>query len=214
LNHPTKGENRVEKPRKAHFNQRRQTSTLYFEKFDDFGEFHMRGAVYWPATESGFALLAGQKIETKRVHVFEQMEFDIIDNIIGKDRTIEYYGLAPWLNRCWSKYYAKKFFWSQHEELHRRFRLQVSRSQAVLPKPAFIEAPLSDEDEARYLVFDYAKTGRIVLEKGSELAKQLELAKHDEKAELSAVRALGRLLAGLERYPFSRHNVEEEREFY
>ncbi len=106
------------------------------------------------------------------------------------------------------------FLWSQHEELHRRFRLQVIRSKAVLPKPVFIEAPLSDEDDARYLVFDYAKTRRIVLEKESELAKQLELAKHDEKAELPAVRALGRLLAGLERHPFCRHDVEEERDFY
>jgi hypothetical protein len=204
----------VERPRKAHFNQRRRTSTLYFEKFDDFGEFYMRGAVYWPTTESGFALLAGQKIETKRVHVFEQMEFETIDNIVGKDRTIEYHGLAPWFNRCWSKYFASIFLWSQHEELHRRFRLQVIRSEAVKPKPVFIEARLSDEDDARYLVFDYARTGRIVLERESELAKQLELARHNEKVELPAVRALGRLLAGLERHPFSRHDVEEEREFF
>jgi len=201
----------MDKPRKATYNQRRETSTLYFKNFDDSGEFYMRGAVCWPEGDSdGFAIMAGQQIDNGQVYVFEQVEFATIEDIRGKGQIITYHGLASWLNRCWSKYYARLYFYHQSDTTHDRFRLQIYRSQTIEPKPSFIEAPITNEEDCRSLVVDFIRTGRVSIESGSELARQLEVSKYDDKAELPAVRALGRLLAGLQRYPFARDHVEEE----
>ena len=200
----------MDKPKKATYNQRRETSTLHFRDYDDFREFYMRGGVCWPEGEAnGFAVMGGQQINNGRVYVFEEMEFATVDDII-QDGQIRYHGLASWLNRAWSRYFAKLYFWNQPQDLHDRFRFQVYRSSSIEPKPALIEAPLTSEEDSRSLVVDYIKTGRVSIETGSELAKQLEVSRHEAKAQLPAVRALGRLLAGLQRYPFARDHVEEE----
>ena len=200
----------MDKPRKATYNQKRETSTLYFKDFDDSREFYMRGGVYWPEGDAdGFAIIGGQQINNGQVYVFEQIEFVTIDDII-QDGQIRYHGLSSWLNRCWSKYFGRRYFWNQLQDLHKRFSLQVYRSSSIEPKPGFIEISLSGKDEARHIVNEHIKAGRLILDKDSELAKQLEFARLDNDAHLPAVEALGRLLAGLQRYPFSRHHVEEE----
>jgi len=199
----------MDKPRKATYNQKRETSTLYSKDFDDSREFYMRGGVCWPEGDAnGFAIMAGQQFNNGRVYVFEQMEFATIDDII-QDGQIRYHGLSSWLNQCWSKYFAYLYFWNQPQAIHDRFRLQISRSRSVEPKPGFIEIDLGNDNE-RPLVADFVRTERLVIGKDSELTEQLEVARHDEKAELPAVRALGRCLAGLQRFPFARDDVEEE----
>jgi hypothetical protein len=200
----------MNKPRKATYNQRRETSTLYFKNLDDSKEFYMRGAVCWPEGDSdGFAIMAGQQIDNGQVYVFEQAGFITIDDIRGKDQIIKYHGLASWLNRCWSKYFARRYFWNQPQAIHDRFRLQIYRSRSVEPKPGFIEIDLGKTEE-RPLVADFIRTELLIVGKDSELAEQLDIARQDEKAELPAVRALGRCLAGLQRFPFARDHVEEE----
>ena len=200
----------MDKPRKATYNAKRQTSTLYFKDFDDSREFYMRGGVCWPEGDAeGFALLGGQNVNGNRVHVFEEMEFATIDDIRNSDQSIKYHGLASWLNRCWSKYFARLYFWNQPQAIHDRFRLQVYRSGSIEPKPGFIEIDLG-KDHERPLVADFVRTGRLVIGKDSELARQLEVSRHDDKAELPAVKALGRLLAGLQRSPFVNHHIEED----
>ncbi len=194
----------MELPKNRHYNLDKETSTLYFEDREP-GEFYMRGAIFWPEAGSGFAIMAGLEIDTGKVHIFEQRSFLTVENILKPDRTIEYEGVAAWFNRCWSRYFADSYFWNQDVQLEKRFRLQVIRSQMIEPKPHFIEAPFGDENEARHLSFEYGRTGRLLIEKDSELAQQLELSEHDEKTQYPAVRALGRLLIGLERYPFRRN---------
>jgi hypothetical protein len=200
----------MDKPKKATYNAKRETSTLYFRDFDDSREFYLRGAVTWPDGDSdGFALLGGQNVKGNRVHIFEELEFVTVNDII-QDGQIRYHGLASWLNRAWSKYFAKLYFWEQPQDLHKRFSLQVYRSSSVEPKPGFIEISLSGKDEPRHIVNEYVKAGRLTLDKDSELAKQLEFARLDEGAHLPAVEALGRLLAGLQRFPFVNHHIEED----
>jgi hypothetical protein len=199
----------MDKPRKATYNQRRETSTLYFQDFDDSREFYMRGGVCWPEGDAnGFAVMGGQQINNGQVYVFEQTEFVTVDNIV-QDGQILYHGLSSWLNRCWAQYFARLYFWNQPQAIHDRFRLQVYRSSSIEPKPGFIEIDLS-KDHEHPLVADFVRTGRLVIGKDSELAKQLEVSRHDDKAELPAVRALGRLLAGLQRFPFVNHHIEED----
>lgn len=153
--------------------------------------------------------MGGQQINNGQVFVFEQIEFATIDDII-QDGQIRYHGLSSWLNRCWSKYYAKLYFWNQPQDLHKRFSLQVYRSNSIEPKPGFIKISLSGKEEARYIFNEYVKAGRLTLDKDSELARQLEFARLNTDAHLSAVEALGRLLAGLQRFPFVNHHIEED----
>jgi len=122
----------MDKPRKATFNAKRETSTLYFKDFDDSREFYLRGGVCWPEGDSdGFALLGGQNVKGNRVHIFEELEFVTVDDII-QDGQIRYHGLSSWLNRAWSKYFAKLYFWEQPQDLHKRFSLQVYRSSSLI----------------------------------------------------------------------------------
>ena len=76
----------MDKPRKATYNAKRETSTLYFKNFDDSREFYMRGGVCWPEGDAdGFAIMRGQQINNDHVYVFEQIEFATIDDIRDKE---------------------------------------------------------------------------------------------------------------------------------
>jgi hypothetical protein len=204
----------MKRPRKAEHNLNRGTSTLYFEKVDDSGEFYIRGGVFWPEQENGFIILAGQDIDSKIVHIFEEQSFLAVDHVHRPDQSIEFYGLAPFFEKCWKGYCGQKFFWRQPPQIGKQFRLDITRSQMINPKPLFVEAPFSDESEARNLIFEYSRLGRLNIEEESDLHRQLEITKDDEKAHLPAVFALGRALAGIKRYPFRRYDVEEEPSFY
>jgi hypothetical protein len=199
----------MKRPMKAQYNSTRGTSTLYFENVDDVAEFYMRGGIFWPEQDKGFIVLAGQDVSNKVVTVFEEYEFLAVDHVLGPNQTIEFYGPAPFFEKCWKRYFADKFFWKQPKETHKQFNLEVRRSQMIDPKPRFVEAPFTDESEARNLIFEYSRLGRLNVEEGSDLHRQLEITKDDEKAHLPAVFALGRALAGIKRYPFRAYEVEE-----
>lgn len=200
----------MKRVKKAVFDRNRETSTLFFRDHDDSAEFFLRGGVYWPSADSnGFVVLAGQEVQTNKIWIFEQVEFQTIDDVIQEGK-VQFHGVSHFFNKAWAKYFCSLFFYAQPEATHKRFSLQIYRSQTIKPPPGFIEISLSGKDEARHIVNEYVKAGRLALGKDSELAKQLEFARLDEGAHLPAVRALGRLLAGLQRYPFARDHVEEE----
>ena len=199
----------IETPQKAHYNVEQRTSTLYF-KDQAHSEYMMRGGVCWPISVEvgkkldvyGFILMAGYNTETGLVTVFEQTEFVVIDNILRPDKSIEYHGIAPWLNKCWSKYFAQDFFWNQDFELAKKYRLEIIRSEMIVPKPQFIEMEWSDLEEAKQVVWKYVKLGKIRIEKDSKLFHQLELTKMGDKQTYPAVHALMCCLCGMERHPW------------
>ncbi len=200
----------MKRPRKAVFDRNRETSILFFRDHDDSAEFYLRGGVYWPTAESnGFVVLAGQEVKTNKIFVFDEAEFQTVDDII-QDGQIRFHGVSHFFNKAWSKYFCRLFFWAQSDATHKRFSLQVFRGQTIKPSPGFLEVSLADKDEARHIVFEHIRTGRLVLDKDSELARQLEAARLDGDALFPAVEALGRALAGLAKFPFARHNVEED----
>lgn len=199
----------MEKPRKKLFNQRRETTTLFFRNDELDGEYYMRGSLCWPEEGHGFALIAGRNVETKVVHIFEQISFLTVDHVMRPDQIIEYYGVFDFFNRSWSKYYASKYFWRQDEAVHRRFYLEAIRLPMLEPKPMFIEAAFTDDVDSNNLIFQYQAMGKMIFEADSELHHQLEQFKNDGQTKLPAVRALRNLLAGYERFPFRRYDVQE-----
>ena len=198
----------MKRPRKAFFDQSRETSTLFFRDHDDSVEFFLRGGVYWPSADSnGFVVLVGQEVLTDKIWIFKEAEFETVEDILNEGQ-IRYHGVSHFFNKAWSKYFCRLFFYAQSDATHKRFSLQIYRSQTIKPSPGFLEIDLSDKDEARHIVFEHIRTGRLVLDKESELARQLESARLDEDALFPGVEALGRALAGLAKFPFNRHSVE------
>jgi hypothetical protein len=203
----------MRKPINKRYDPRSLTSTLYFKE-QEFGEYYMRGGICWPMMYDkdgnpdiqGFAIMAGQDVETGIVHIFEQFEFVTIEHIIGPDHIFQYHGIAPWFNKCFYRYFGRDFYWHQPDELVRKYRLETIRSKQIEPKPVFIEVPWTDDNDAHLLVFRYVKLKKILFDKDSELHNQLTLAKNPEKLKkrktLPAVHALQCVLAGLERFPW------------
>jgi hypothetical protein len=194
--------------RKAVFDRNRETSTLFFRDYDDSAEFFLRGGIYWPNADSnGFVVLAGQEVQTNKIWIFEEAEFQTVEDIIQEGQ-IRYHGVSHFFNKAWSRYFCRLFFYAQSDATHKRFSLQVYRSQTIKPTPGFLEISLADKDEARHIVFEQIRTGRLVLDQESEVARQLESARLDGDTLFPGVEALGRALAGLAKFPFNRHSVE------
>lgn len=206
----------MNKPKKAHYERLRDTSILYFPwdeaaQENPQGEYYMRGGICWPemverpevpSDYQGYAMMGGQEVESKIVYIFEQRSYEVIENIIEpKDGTIQYEGLAAWLNRCWSRYFARDFYWHQDFELTKSHRLEIIRSLFIQPKPQLIEVPWHDGHEP-HAIWKYVKLNRLQWGAGTQLHEELQRAKAGDKRKAPAVHALQCLLAGLERYPW------------
>jgi hypothetical protein len=204
----------LEKPVSALANAERRTSTLFFEEREPL-EFYLRGGIAWPTIVDradssdfeGFAILGGLNLETNKIEIFEQRNFLTIDHVLEQDphaktTKIEYHGLGPWFNECWNKYYASTFYYHQDTELNKRYRIEVIRSKWIKqPKPNFVEVPWLDDDEAQMTVWRYVRFNNLVIEKDSQLAKELVMVKPGEKEMKPSVHSLQCLLTALDRFP-------------
>ncbi len=181
--------------------------SFFFDDHDPM-ECYMRGGICWPiryeylgnVDTNGYVVIAGQDIKTRKVYVFEQLEWVTIDNIVDEDNTLRYYGLSHWFNEAWTNYFATAYFWHQEEELARRFRLQVLRSDMILPKPRFIEIPTTTTSDIISCIWGAIKTNVLRREGSTPLEDQLREVKAGDKQVLPAVHALGCCLLGLERF--------------
>ena len=144
----------MQKPIHRHFDTHRKTSRLYFDDTEPI-ECYMRGGICFPVKyvsndrihNNGYAVLAGQDVKTNKIHVFEQMNWVTVDDILEIDnKTIKYPGLSHWLNMAWNKYFCRTFYYNQSEEHSRRFRLQILRSKMIAPKPSIVEVPISGKN--------------------------------------------------------------------
>ena len=97
----------MKKPINRHANIKRGTSNLYF-KDENPTEYRMRGGVCFPTMVhsggrsdiQGFILMSGQDVKTKKVIIFEQRDFVVIESILDDKQVIEFPGVATWLNTC------------------------------------------------------------------------------------------------------------------
>jgi hypothetical protein len=214
----------MKKPKAAEADATRGTVRLTFPWDEDRketpeGDFIMRGGVCWPMPVEmagiqdiqGFILMAGQNVKTKKIYVFEQKTFIVIENIrevvkepgeeIGTEK-VTYRGIVEWLNKNWCRYYGRRYYWHQPRALNKDYRLEISRCFAIQPKPSFVQIDWNDEAEAMTNIWKYVKTGRLYFDKDSELHEQLQKVKSDDKMQYPAVWALSCLVAGIERHPF------------
>ena len=208
------------KPTSAHYNQRRKTSTLYFDDRDPM-ECSMRGGICWPITyenagrvdTNGYAVMCGYEIKTGNIYVFEQIQWITIDHIIDPEtRAIKYEGTAPWFNSLWNTYYAKSFYYHQSYDLSKRFVLAVGRSPMIGTRPRFVELPPTDAQDIISALWMALKAGKLFREGDTELQRQMEMVKSGDKQVLPAVHAMGCALVGIERFPWRKPYVENVQE--
>ena len=199
----------MQKPIQRHAVLEHKTVRLYFPA-GSYGEYRMRGGIAFPTIHQvggrtdiqGFVVLSMQDITTKKVSIVEQREFVVIDNILDDHQKITFPGIGAWFNKCFARYYAQLFFWSQDTELAKKYRLEILRSKMITPKPQFVEAPLADEAEARANIWKYIKLGQIIWDAGSTIDADLEKMKIDDKNISPAIHALTVMLAGIDRFPY------------
>lgn len=201
-------------PKTCYMNMEKKVSVLHFDKphKDMDGEYYMKGGLCWPIPvrfgadhgASGFILMAGQNIETKKIYIFKQTSFLSIENIFDSQGKMEIEGLSGFFNKCWSEYFGKNFYYHQDESTHKMFLLKALRSKIILPKPAFIEIEWENSANMEALIWRLGNTGILKFEKDSELHKALNLfeIQTDHRDTLPAVYALKCLLCGLECYPW------------
>jgi len=171
----------------------------------------MRGGICFPVKyqslkgidNHGYAIIAGQDVKTGIVHVFEQMNWVTIDDILVKDtNVIKHHGLSHWFNMGWNKYFIRAFYFNQPDELSRRFRLQILRSAMIDPKPRFIEIHISNKNDLLSSIWHRIKTGMLEIEKDSEIGYILKETMAGDKELYPQIHALGCCLLGLEEYPW------------
>lgn len=199
------------KPNHRYFDNHRKTSWLYFDG-ESSRECYMRGGICFPfkyqslkgIANHGYAVIAGQDLKTGIVHVFEQINWVTIDDILSKDikNSIKHPGLSHWLNMAWNKYFIQAFYFNQPDELSRRFRLQILRSLMISPKPRFVEVFINNKDDLLSAIWHRIKTGRLEIEKDSEIANILKETMVEDKELFPQIHALGCCLLGFEQYPW------------
>jgi len=205
-------------PKARLYNKDRRTTTLYWGR-EEQGEYYLRGGVCWPVSvetaggidAQGYALLIGQDVSSKAYRVFKQCEFVTVDHIL-EDGIITYPGVATWFNDCWSQYFARTFYWHQDDELTRSYRLDVWRSDTIVPKPSLVNVDWSDDGAALHLIWRLVKTRKLFFKEGSVLDRQLKGIKKGDKGMLPAVHALACALAGMVRHPFREPRSLDETE--
>ena len=192
------------------YNHERKTSTLFYRDEGASRELSLFGGVCWPTEVDrdgrkdiqGFAVLCGMDVETRVIDVLEQREFLCIEHVLREDGTIAVEGIAPWFTLCWSRYYGRSFYWNQPDETNKRYLLEVLRARMADPKPYFVSIGWADFADAQHVLWLAVKMQRLVLDKDSELGRQLQRAKTGDRAMLPAVHALVCALSGNERYPW------------
>jgi hypothetical protein len=198
--------------------------SLYFEHpnryfpHDRGVDFYVRGAVCWPATvgngndkaTEGFLLVAGQDLSTKRVYIFEQRSFVCIDSIINPDTgMIQYEGITQKLTLWHARYRVDTFYWHDHTDTHKRYLIQLLRSDMLTPKPCFVEVVWYEESQATNALWELITKNRLMHWAGEAPGKGLTqplysalLLWRDQGTVLPATKAAMVLAMGYERFPW------------
>ena len=204
----------IRKPKFARIDpQNRYTTYLHFDGEGVPRPFYMRGSIAWPeGDQEGFALLAGQDINTKIICIFEEFPFWTIDHWLEEngnirqrtdsqgDPTSEYFlGLFQFIQDNFSLYKAFAYFWgSQHIDIWKRYGNEVYKNPLVPRALEMIEVPYVKE-VGDNLIAEYMNTERI---KGDQRSKLYVLLQDAAVNDNNSVQALRALLAGYEFQPY------------
>lgn len=199
----------MNKPTRRTYDKHRKTSWLFFDDAEPM-EVYVKGGICFPEKyktsegikTNGYAVLGCQDIKTQKVYIFEQMSWVTIDDILeDESNQIKWEGLSHWFNKCWTEYFGSNFYFCQEDELTKRYRIQISRSPMINPKPVMIETIAEKRENIIGNIWHWVMTERVRMQE-SELHAHLIMTKEDDTQFFPAVHALGCCLMAFERSPW------------
>lgn len=181
---------------------------LFFEG-GKFRDFYIRGAIAWPdGKNEGFAVLAGHTIDgSRQVWIFREFPFWTIENWtdeagnikLREDGKAYYLGLVQFISECFTKFKGHSWFWGgQHEDIKRRYALEVYRNPVTPRAFSLIEVPYVRE-VGDNLIADYFRRGQIKFDGNSMLNELFREAEIEDNNGRHVLRAL---FAGYEHLPW------------
>lgn len=192
------------RPKSAIFDPKRRVSRITFDD-DSQGDYHVRGGICWPVLSGekpyqrvgGYAVMVALNVATDCAVVFEYTEFNAIDAGPHGDAFTK--ALRPWLWACLDGYKAAHYYWRQHDETHRQYRLQVHQDgDARLRNLVLQEIDWGDDAAAEQVYVMAAMGKRLKIERA--LADVIKGGA--EGAFNPAKHALICALMGLQRWPW------------
>ena len=176
-------------------------------------DFYVRGSIAWPeGDEEGFALMAGQDIQSKIVYLFEEFQFWTVEHWLEDDGTLHprdddptkfHVGLIQFITDNFTKYKSCSYFWgSQHVDIWKRWGTAVYNNPMLPKQIELIEVPYVKE-VGENLVAEYMNTEKI---KGDQRFKLYEKVQEQDIQDNNGAHALRALIAGFEYVPWVKIN--------
>lgn len=168
---------------------------------------HVAGAIVWPQYLSigdvmpGAVVVGCHSIDDNILRVRDEMQFNSLTPDMENGKIKD--GLCYFLDRAKKLYNCTSFFWAGDKDLHRRYRLQMSRNGLYSDfNTMFIRAPYADnQSECNNLIMQYNADGLFQIVPDGEIHRQLKM-NSDNPVNQNFIQALRVLLAGFERLPW------------
>jgi hypothetical protein len=172
----------IPKPRSVKVTDRR--TTIFYNEDGSMREYCVRGGVCFPTLVVtpagqkiiGYVVVLAQNVDTKRVDIIDEVEFLSLDNVHGLPEPgagqghVIIWGVTMFLNDMWSKYGCKYYYWSQDADLMMRWRIEISKSIQILPKPSMIRVLWGDDKQAMGNVWQMFESGMLYGTKGTRMS--------------------------------------------
>ena len=178
--------------------------------------YHIRGGICWPRQVmtgdrhrlTGFICIGCQRISDGVVFVLAEHRFACIDNVYDEKGQVVHEGVTQFVNTAWSAMMCRRFYFRESQETHRRYYLQLGRSDLIRDTPVFSDVYWDDDTEARHAILESRQVGRLKLDEDGELWRALQTwkAQPDTMAVYPEMHALTCLLRGFQEYP---HHLPE-----
>ena len=197
----------------AQYDATRETSNVSWSD-DTKGEYSLRGGLAWPVSTptgkpggdfviQGYALMCAVNVATDCVTVVEHTPFNAIDPAFDEDgqprQDIE--PLVPFLLRCWSRYYANRFYWHDSGETNRQYRNLIIRNDLIHPKPIMTRIYWQSDEAVTQVMWNVVNAGKLVIPE--KLYQDVMTGDMATGGWLSPARhALLVCLVGMQRFPW------------
>lgn len=194
-------------------NDQRKTSTLVFANRQQ-GEYYMRGGICFPLTDvqgdhcktMGYAVLCGLQVDTGLVRVFEHRPFDSTEHRMDESGHLLAEGIISWINRNWSIYGARSYYWHEDGVMTETYQHRIRRSKNAMPKPWFVEVLWPGSGSPEHVIWHRESDGSLAIPRSlreAVEAEQAEISRDSRKNVLNPPKhALICALVGLEQNPW------------
>ena len=209
------------RPTRCVWKQDRNAVLLTYEgeESDLTDYYHVRGGIAWPRQVMaggrhhlrGFCCIGCQRVSDGTVFILAEQSYAAIDNVYEPEGKVIHEGLSQFLNAAWTNMMCNRLYHRESQETHRRYWLQLKRSDLMRDLPMFTDVFWDDENEARCAILEARQVGRLMLDEDGELWKALKTwkAQPDSMNVEPEIHALTCLLRGLVEYPWRQPDLEE-----